>query len=283
MGESPVNSGASYPARNEDELGEERADVPNSMVRIVAVANQKGGVGKTTTAVNLGAALAQHGRKVLLFDLDPQANASSGLGVLPREAQKTSYDVLAGDAPLSEVVVGTVIESLFLVPSTPALAGLEVELTDVPDRERTLEQRLDGFLDSFDYVLVDCPPSLGILTVNALVAADSILIPIQCEYYALEGVGHLLETVSLIRKRLNPRLEIEGVLLTMFDGRLNLSIQVAEEARRHFGGRVYATMIPRNVRLGEAPSFGKPICSYDPHCLGAESYDRLAKEILGHG
>jgi chromosome partitioning protein len=252
------------------------------MGRIVAIANQKGGVGKTTTAVNLGAALSQLGQRILLFDLDPQANASSGLGVFPGGPQKTSYDVLVGDVSIEAAQSPTGIDGLSVVPSTPALAGVEVELNGIPDRERILESRLRESAAAFDYVLIDCPPSLGVLTVNALVAADSILIPIQCEYFALEGVGHLLETVTLVRERLNPRLEIEGVLLTMFDGRLNLSIQVAEEARRHFGERVYTTMIPRNVRLGEAPSFGKPICTYDPSCIGAISYSRLAKEILGH-
>jgi chromosome partitioning protein len=252
------------------------------MARIVAIANQKGGVGKTTTAVNLGAAMAKLGHRILLLDLDPQANASSGLGVLPREVQKTSYDLLVHGIPLSDVIMETPVEGLSLIPSTPTLAGAEVELNGVPEWEKLLHNRIQDGIGSFDYVLIDCPPSLGVLTVNALAAADSILIPIQCEYYALEGVGHLLETVSLIRRRLNPRLEIEGVLLTMFDGRLNLSVQVAEEAKRHFGNRVYSTMIPRNVRLGEAPSFGKPICAYDPACIGAVSYDRLAREILGH-
>lgn len=261
----------------------EPADVapPIAKARIVAIANQKGGVGKTTTAVNLSAALAQRGARVLLVDLDPQANASSGLGVPPGSTELTTYDVILGRAGTAEAIRHTELAGLDLIPAIPGLAGAEVELVGEEDWEHSLSRRLDEVSAGYQYIFIDCPPSLGILTLNGLSAAASILIPVQCEYYALEGLGHLMETVRRVQERLNTELRIEGVLLTMFDGRLNLSMQVAEEARRHFGDRVYRTMIPRNVRLGEAPSFGKPITVYDPICIGAVSYDNLAKEILG--
>lgn len=249
--------------------------------RIIAIANQKGGVGKTTTAVNLAAAIARAGRRVILIDVDPQANATSGLGLRATSGSST-YDLLIGGIDFGSAVRPTGIENLELVPASPGLAAAEVELVDTVNRESVLRRAMEGAIRSHEYVLIDCPPSLGLLTINALVAADSVLIPLQCEYFALEGVTRLLDTLSRIQQGLNPRLEIEGVLLTMYDGRLNLSAQVAEEARRHFGGRVYETMIPRNVRLGEAPSFGKPIVEYDPACIGAISYLHLAKEILEH-
>lgn len=251
------------------------------VARRIAVANQKGGVGKTTTAVNLSAALARQGHRVLLIDVDPQANASSGLGQQKGSPGPSSYDLLSG-SDLEQVVRHTEIPNLDLIASSPALAGAEIELVDAPGRESILRDQLARVADRYDYVFIDCPPSLGLLTLNALVAADSVLIPLQCEYYALEGLSHLLETLSRVQQGLNPQLEVEGVLLTMFDSRLNLSTQVAEEARRHFGTRVYETMIPRNVRLGEAPSFGKPVTEYDPHCLGATSYIHLAKEIVAN-
>ncbi|MCA9726887.1 MAG: AAA family ATPase [Candidatus Eisenbacteria bacterium] len=263
---------------NGDEQASPRA--PRT-IRKIAVANQKGGVGKTTTAVNLSAALARQGYRVLLIDVDPQANASSGVGVPKGSGGNSSYELLC-DVDLDQVARQTEIPNLDLVASSPALAGAEVELVDAPDRETILRRKLEKAAGSYDYVLIDCPPSLGLLTLNALVAADSVLIPLQCEYYALEGLSHLMQTLSRVQHNLNPRLEIEGVLLTMFDSRLNLSTQVAEEARKHFGERVYETMIPRNVRLGEAPSFGKPITEYDPQCVGASSYIHLAKEIVGH-
>lgn len=249
--------------------------------RIITIANQKGGVGKTTTAINLAASLARRGSRVLLVDIDPQANASSGVGVVRRPGAGTVYDLLVGRRPVSEVLQATETERLDLIPATPELSGAEVELVEAADREGLLRTALGDLRGSYDFVLIDCPPSLGLLTLNALVAADAVLIPLQCEYYALEGLGHLVGTIHRIRERLNPNLKIEGIVLTMFDGRLNLSVQVAEEARRHFQGKVYATMIPRNVRLGEAPSFGKPVSSYDPGCIGAISYDNLAKEIAG--
>lgn len=255
--------------------------LPGAMGRILAVANQKGGVGKTTTAVNLSAALAALGARVLLVDMDPQANASSGTGVPPGSTRHTTYDLLLEGSTLSDVMVATDMRGLDLIPAAPGLVGAEVELVDQADRELRLHRALRGNVSSYHYVLIDCPPSLGLLTLNALVAADAVLIPLQCEYFALEGVGNLLGTIDRVREGLNSRLEVEGVVLTMYDGRLNLSVQVADEARRHFGDRVYNTMIPRNVRLGEAPSFGKPVHLYDPKCIGSMSYDNLAREIVG--
>ena len=248
--------------------------------RVISIANQKGGVGKTTMAVNLGASIARAGRRVLLMDLDPQANASSGVGAVRSEASPTTYDLLLGREALSEVVCPTEVDRLFLAPATPELAGAEVELVGEEGRVNRLRDLTEGLRAEFDFVLIDCPPSLGLLTLNALVASDSVIIPLQCEYYALEGLSHLMDTIERVRGGLNPTLEIEGIVLTMYDGRLNLSVQVAEEARKHFGHRVYGTMIPRNVRLGEAPSFGRPVVTYDPGCLGAVSYERLAKEII---
>jgi chromosome partitioning protein len=253
------------------------------MARTVAIANQTGGVGKTTTAVNLSAALALSGKKVLLIDLDPQGNAGSGLGYPSIKVQRGVYEVLGGDATLSQVLLETEVPGLHLVPSGQRLVGAEVELVDVPRREYRLKEALPDIDERFDFIFIDAPPSLGFLTLNALTAARSVLVPVQCEYYALEGLSHLLSAIRLVQQGLNPTLQIEGVLLTMFDNRLNLSQQVLEETRRFFAERVYRTVIPRNVRLSEAPSFGKPVVVYDPSCAGSMSYMNLAKEVIERG
>ena len=250
------------------------------MSRVIAIANQKGGVGKTTTAVNLSACLADLGKHVLLIDIDPQGNATSGLGIDRRRLKVSVYDVLLDELPLLDAVVDTRVRGLQVLPATIDLAGAEVELVPRIARESRLKQALDPVRDRFDFVLIDCPPSLGLLTINALTAADSILIPIQCEYYALEGLTQLMDTFRLVREALNPTLEVEGVALTMFDGRTNLSIQVVEEVKRYFKGQVYRSIITRNVRLSEAPSHGLPITLYDPRSKGAEAYMELAREVI---
>jgi chromosome partitioning protein len=251
------------------------------MSRIIAIANQKGGVGKTTTAINLGASLAVAEKRTLVVDIDPQGNATSGLGLEQRESLPNIYDVLAGDRTAEEAVTRHVhFDHLDLIPSTQDLVGAEIELVQTPNRERVLRRALEPLRSRYDYILVDCPPSLGLLTLNTLTAADSVLIPIQCEFYALEGLSQLLNNIRLVQRGLNPHLDIEGVLLTMYDRRLNLSRQVAAEAREYFGGKVYRTAIPRNVRLAEAPSFGQPIVEYDAASPGAQAYLALAKEVL---
>jgi len=253
------------------------------VVRVTACTNQKGGVGKTTTVVNLAAYLALSGIPTLVIDLDPQGNATSGLGIDRRTVGRSIYEALVDRTPLPDVTVGTAIEGLDLVPSTQALAGAEVELVDLDGRERRLAASLDSLGNRYDRVLIDCPPSLGLLTLNALTAADGVLIPLQTEYYALEGLTQLVNTIRLVRESLNPRLQIEGVLLTMFDGRTNLSAQVAAEVRRHMNGRVYRTVVPRSVRLSEAPSHGLPIAIYDPGSRGADAYRALAGEVTARG
>jgi chromosome partitioning protein len=253
------------------------------VVRITACTNQKGGVGKTTTVINLAAFLALSGTRTLVIDLDPQGNATSGLGVDRRTVERSSYDVLVDRAPLSELVMGTPVEGLDLLPSSPSLSGAEVELVGLAGRERRLTASLAELNGRYERVLIDCPPSLGLLTVNALTAADGVLIPIQTEYYALEGLSQLVNTIRRVREGLNPRLEIEGVLLTMYDARTNLSAQVASEVRRHMNGSVYDTIVPRSVRLSEAPSHGLPIALYDPGSRGANAYRELAGEVAARG
>ncbi len=250
------------------------------MARIIAVANQKGGVGKTTTAVNLSASLAAAERPTLLVDIDPQGNASTGVGIDVGALDRHIYHVLLGELGVREAALPTALPALQVLPAKRELVGAEIELVELPDRERRLEHGLASVAERYEYILVDCPPSLGFLTLNALVAADSVLIPLQCEYYALEGLGQILDTVRICRQTLNPRLEVEGILLTMYDGRVNLAGQVAKEVRDHFGDRVFRTVIPRNVRLSEAPSHGQPVILYDIRCPGAEGYLQLAREVI---
>lgn len=251
------------------------------MARVIAIANQKGGVGKTTTAVNLAASLAAAESRTLLVDGDPQGNATSGVGVERAQIHGTIYDVLIGSAALGDVVIPKVnFNHLDVAPATPDLAGAEVELVDRPNRDRMMREAVGQVRDQYDYVLIDCPPSLGLITLNMLAAADALLIPLQCEYYALEGLSQLLNTVHLVQRSVNPSLAIAGVLLTMYDARLNLSRQVATDAREYFGAEVFETVIPRNVRLAEAPSFGKPIMLYDVASIGAQAYMAVAKELM---
>ncbi len=251
------------------------------MAHIICIANQKGGVGKTTSAINLAASLAISEKRTLVVDCDPQANATTGLGIDKTAIDRTLYHGMIGESDINSLIVDTEIEFLKLIPSNVELIGFEVEMMSYPDREMVLKNLLAGVVDRFEYIILDCPPSLSLLTVNALTAADSLLIPLQCEFYALEGLGQLLQTVKHIRQSLNPGLKIAGILLTMYDKRTNLSVQVAEDAEKHFKKLVFKTMVPRNVRLGEAPSFGKPIILYDAASIGAKSYICLAKEIIG--
>ena len=263
--------------------GESRAVPGGRRARIIAIANQKGGVGKTTTAVNLSTAFAEAGRRVLLIDLDPQGNASTGLGFAADLRGLTSYDLLRGDGEVDSAMVPTVVLRLFLVPASPDLAGIELEMGQEDRREFLLSRMIRGQVDAFDEVLIDCPPSLNLLTINALVAAERVLVPLQCEFYALEGLAQLMRTVERVQQGLNPRLALEGVLLTMYDQRNNLSDLVAADVRRHFGAKVYATMIPRNVRISEAPSHGMPVLLYDPRCAGSQAYVQLAAEMMPRG
>ena len=252
------------------------------MAKIITITNQKGGVGKTTTAINLSACVAVAERRTLLFDLDPQANATSGLGIDHKKVAKSSYEALLKNQNIRDTIIHTSIKYLDIVPSSIRLVGAEIELVNLIGREKVLREILSEIDNDYDYMFIDCPPSLGLLTVNALTAAHFVLIPIQCEYYALEGLSQLLTTIRLVQKNLNPSLEIEGVLLTMYDHRLNLSRQVADDVRKFFGNKVFQSVIFRNVRLSEAPSFGKPVILYDAVSVGAENYIRLAEELIAH-
>lgn len=256
-------------------------DEVNYLVKVIAITNQKGGVGKTTTAVNLSACLAALGKKTLLIDIDPQGNTTSGLGIDKPSIKRCVYDALVNDIPADGIVLPTQVENLWILPATIQLAGAEIELVPVMSRETKLKRIIDKVKYSYDYVLLDCPPSLGILTINALTAANSVLVPIQCEFYALEGLAQLMKTIQLVQKNLNPALTLEGVVLTMFDARTNLSIQVVDEVKNHFRNKVYRTIIPRNVRLSEAPSHGQPVFIYDAKSRGAEVYFDLAREVIG--
>lgn len=247
--------------------------------KIISVANQKGGVGKTTTTINLSTMLAKKGKKVLLIDADPQGNATSGVGA-EKEVEYSTYDILVSDIEMVQALEKTIIKNLLVCPSNINLAGAEVELVSMMSREQRLKEKLEEIKDKFDYILIDCPPSLGLITLNAFTASDSVLIPVQCEYYALEGLGQLLNTINLVKKHLNKNLEVEGALLTMYDARTNLSNQVVKEVKKYFGDKVYKTVIPRNVRLSEAPSYGMPITEYDPRSKGAKTYEKFTKEFL---
>ncbi|MBE6031087.1 MAG: ParA family protein [Firmicutes bacterium] len=250
------------------------------MGKAIAIFNQKGGVGKTTTNINLAACLALNGKKILIVDIDPQGNTTTGMGISKKNLEYTSYDLLVDDIKPELVIMPTSVEGLDIIPASVNLAGAEVEMVQIEGREKRLKKALDKVKKNYDYIFIDCPPSLGLLTINSLTAVDSVLIPIQCEFYALEGVSQLMSTIELVKKGFNPSLEIQGVILSMFDGRTNLSIQVVEEVKKYFKNKVYTTVIPRNVRLAEAPSYGMPITEYDPASKGAEAYREFAEEFL---
>lgn len=250
------------------------------MGRTIAIANQKGGVGKTTTAINLSACLVEKGKKVLAVDMDPQGNMTSGLGVDKDSVENTIYNLIIGEAKMEEVLIKDVLENLDIIPTNIDLSGAEIELLDVEEKEYIVRNEIDKIKDNYDFIIIDCPPSLSMLTINAMTTADSVLVPIQCEYYALEGLSQLIHTVELVRDRLNPKLTIEGVVFTMYDARTNLSLQVVENVKDNLEQTIYKTIIPRNIRLAEAPSYGIPINKYDPKSAGAESYLRLADEVI---
>ena len=250
------------------------------MGRVRAIANQKGGVGKTTTAINLSACLAEKGQKVLAVDMDPQGNMTSGLGVDKNNVENTVYDLIIGESSINEVIVRDVLENLDIIPTSIDLSGAEIELLDVDEKEYIIRNAIANIKEDYDYIVIDCPPSLSMLTINAMTTADSVLVPIQCEYYALEGLSQLIHTVELVRDRLNPQLTIEGVVFTMYDARTNLSLQVVENVKDNLDQTIYKTIIPRNIRLAEAPSYGMPINKYDPKSAGADSYMRLADEVM---
>lgn len=250
------------------------------MARSIAIFNQKGGVGKTTTNINLCSYLASWGKKVLTIDIDPQGNTTSGIGMDKGSIETSVYDVIIGGVDARKAIKKTSINNLYIIPSTVQLAGAEIELTDVNGREIKLKGAVESLKDEFDFIFIDCPPSLGLLTVNALAAVDSVIIPIQCEFYALEGVGQLIRTIQLVKRSLNQELEIEGVVMCMYDSRTNLSTAVVDEVKKFFKGKVYSTMIPRNIKLAESPSYGQPIMLYDPKCKGAEAYEELAREFI---
>jgi chromosome partitioning protein len=252
------------------------------MSKIIAITNQKGGVGKTTTSINLSSAIAETGKKVLVIDMDPQGNTTSGFGVNKNELENTVYELILGECSLGEAIIKNVATNVSLLPSNVNLAGAEVDLLDRDDKSFILKKEMDYVADEYDYVIIDCPPSLNMLTINAMTTATSVIVPIQCEYYALEGVSQLIHTINLVRERLNPELTIDGVVFTMYDGRTNLSQQVVENVKENLNHHIYNTMIPRNIRLAEAPSFGQPITVYDPKSAGAEAYRELAKEVIAH-
>lgn len=257
--------------------------LPQRKTRVIAVINQKGGVGKSTTVINLAACLGESNKKVLIVDFDPQGNSSSGFGIEKEELESDIYDVILNDTDIKDVIQGTCEPKVFVAPATIQLAGAEIELVNVMARESVLKEALDTVKDEFDYVFIDCPPSLGLLTINALIAADSLIIPIQCEYYALEGVAKLLESMNMVKKRMNPELEVFGVVMTMFDSRTSLSRQVVEEVQEYFGKKMFKTVIPRNVKIAEAPSYGQPVCMYARISKGATAYQKLAKEVVSRG